>query len=61
MCRWLSLCQWCGLLLLLQKGVTMTEQKKIVFTVREYLTVMGGLSLSLIGNVLFLIWIARML
>ena len=39
----------------------MTEQKKIVFTVREYLTVMGGLSLSLIGNVLFLIWIARML
>jgi hypothetical protein len=35
--------------------------KKIIFTVREYLIVMGGLSVSLIGNVLFLIWIARLL
>jgi hypothetical protein len=35
--------------------------KKIVFTVREYLIVMGGLSASMIGNVLFLIWIARLL
>jgi hypothetical protein len=37
------------------------KTKLITLTLREYLIIIGGMSVSSIGNVLFIIWIARLI
>jgi hypothetical protein len=35
--------------------------RKVTLTLTEYLAILFGLSISTMGNVLFIIWIARIL